>query len=120
MGILEKINRFPPFLVRAVARKNRGRDYMTLADIAEKSGLPVKTIQRISKKARWDDIPLAVADKFALACGVDLLRIRRHVEFMKRRRKVHMEKNPTFYTHLMSQGVRALRKSAASRSEVAG
>lgn len=88
MTLLEKLNRFPPFVCRLVARKLHGREALSEREIAERSGLSRKHVRTLSHARTWDNIPLATADRFAAGCGVNLAIPWRHVEWLKRRKKI--------------------------------
>lgn len=88
MTLRERLNRFPPFLCRSVARKGRGYEMLNLREIAKRSGLPLATVSRIAYLRTWDSLSLGVIERFSLACGVDVLHPRRHVDWLKRRKKL--------------------------------
>ena len=60
---------------------------MTRREIAEQSGLSLSQVDRLSLLARWDGVRLDVAERFSLACGVNLARPSRHVDWLRRRPK---------------------------------
>lgn len=85
----EKIDRFPPSLVIAQARKNRGRKAMSYAEIAAAAGLSRVQVIRLSRLTHWpDSVSLGTYSKLTEACSVDPLHPRRAFDYLKRRRKV--------------------------------
>ena len=101
MTLTEKLNRMPPFLCRLMARRN-GRE-ISNRRLSENSGIPLTTIRRISVRTSWDDVPVAMAQRFSVACGVDLLRQNRSLEYFKRRKFHHIKKskNYKYYNRLL-------------------
>lgn len=100
-GLREKLNKFPPFLCRFVARKKHGLRPVTDQEIADASGLSISTVCWLSKLKLWDTISLDTIERFSTACGVNLLHTARHVDFLKRRKKVHAKKFPKRYFKLL-------------------
>jgi hypothetical protein len=47
---------------------------MSHTEIAERSGLPPRTVQRIASAKSWDGIKLGTASKFLAGCGVDIVK----------------------------------------------
>lgn len=82
------LDKFPPFLCRAVARNSTRTKALTVEAIATASGLTKRTVQRLSNKTSWDGISVEVAFSFATACGIDLINpkgvTRRKVTWTKR------------------------------------
>lgn len=91
MTILEKCNKFPPFLCRLVARKVHGRQPMTNAEIARKSGLSIANVDKLARARNWNHCTLKTVAAFAMGCGVDLLRPRRHLDYLRRRKKAQWQ-----------------------------
>lgn len=114
MTLLEKLNKFPPILCRAVARKNRGREPMSLRDIADQSGLALSTVCELSQRRTWTNATLETIQKFSAACGVDLLHPRRHLYFIKHRKKtIWSGKNRPYYRKLLQE----IAKGSSQKSE---
>lgn len=81
MSLAPHLNRIPPFLCAAIAK---GRNPpLSPREIATRSGIPLRTVERISGKIMWDSIKVGVAHRFALACGVDLLRQSRTKNYLR-------------------------------------
>lgn len=87
--LLEKLDQFPPFLIRLCAR--RGRKAMTDRQLAAASGLSTNTVFRISHRSSWESISIGAASRFITASGVDILRPRRLKEFVKRGKFSHLK-----------------------------
>ena len=98
----DTLNRFPPFLCRLVARKGRGKGckMLTLSEISMASGLDVSTVSRLSKRRKWDKEPVWVVSKFAEGCGVNLMHPRRHLDYLKRRKKISIKRREKYYLRL--------------------
>lgn len=79
---------FPPCLCRYIAR-HRGRG-LSNEDLASRSGLSTATIRKLSRQTSWDGVSVSVALAYAKACGVDFLRLRRQIDFIKRRKMAHV------------------------------
>lgn len=81
MSLPAHLNRLPPFLCAAIAK---GRNPpLSPREIAAKAGIPLRTVERISGKVMWDSVKIGVAHRFALACGVDLLRPNRTLNYLR-------------------------------------
>lgn len=78
-----RLESFPPFLVRLAARR-RGRR-MTRREIAHTSGLSGRTVDRLSRGRSWNNVTAAVIFAYTEACGVDLMNLRAHRDYLKRR-----------------------------------
>lgn len=100
--MLSKLNKFPPYLCRAVARKRELPK--TNMEIADDSGLSLSTVLRISKMKDWGEVTVAAADAFSRGCGVDLMRPRRHLDWLKRRKHAAWRQNPAFVKRLFQTG----------------
>lgn len=90
MILSEKLNRIPPYLCRYVARTRDGRRGLTHAEIARAAKLNVSTVKEISFALSFDNFTVKTATAFSIACGVNHLAAERVVEFLKRRRRVHV------------------------------
>jgi hypothetical protein len=101
MLLIEKLDRMPPFLCRLMARRN-GRSPSN-KDLSKDSGIPLTTLRRICEKKTWADVPVGMAQRFSVACGVDLLRQTRSLEYFKRRKFAHIKKSPNlkYYNKLL-------------------
>jgi hypothetical protein len=90
-NLLELVNRMPPAMCRCCARKNRGYAFLSTREMAALSGLARTTVAALSKKTTWEGVPVDTMVKFSLACGVNHLRARRQVEYIRRSKVVHMK-----------------------------
>lgn len=85
MPLVESLDRLPPCIVRMVARKpNRHGQRMSLHEIAIASGLSYGAVLRLSVKKTWANVPPATIDRFARACGVDILKPGRTMKYLRR------------------------------------
>ncbi len=94
MRLLERLNKFPPFLCRLVARKNHGEELLSERDIAKRSGLARDYVRRLSRLTAWDQVPTKTVQRFSDACGVNLLAPWRHVHWLRRRKTAWLKKKP--------------------------
>lgn len=71
-----------PSEVRLLARRNGKR--VTTPEIARRARLSINTINLIARRDTWAGIKIGVAERFATACGHDLLRPRRTLQYLRR------------------------------------
>lgn len=64
---------------------------MSHRDIATASGLSKTKVAELSLKRSWEGVPIEQVEAFARACGVDLLRPKRALEYLRRAKRVHMQ-----------------------------
>lgn len=69
-SIWSKLDRFPPALVRLLAKHSNGTA-MTDANLVFDSGLRLADVKRLSFLTSWDDVPVRDMECFVKACGVD-------------------------------------------------
>lgn len=93
MTLLDKLNRFAPYICRFVARTKDGRRGLTANEISAEAGLPLKKVYEISRLKKWDDVKLGDAVAFAKGCGVNMLHLRRHKYHLKSHKNIHALKN---------------------------
>lgn len=79
--LLDTLDRLPPFGVFALARKRRRRP--RLVDLVASSGLSQRTFCRIARKITWSGVKAADIDAFCSACGVNILRPDKHINYLK-------------------------------------
>jgi AraC-like DNA-binding protein len=105
LTLLEKLNRFPPALCRLVARVGKGRGCrpLTIDEIAAISGLSPCTVYRLSKAMTWAYETGLIISAFSAGCGVDLLNTRRHREYLTRRKRWHLSKQPKYFSRLLKR-----------------
>jgi len=72
---------FPPFVVAALARK--GRRSPTMQEIAATSGLPLRTVARISSLFSWRDVNFGNIELFCRGCAFDLKSIRKQAQYLR-------------------------------------
>jgi hypothetical protein len=107
MNLLQLADRFPPAVCRYLARKDHGHSPMSHRDIAKASGLPKTKVAELSLKKSWKGVPIDVVVRFSSACGVDLLRSKKTLSYIRRAKRVHLQ-NATpaqkkFFIRLFSQ-----------------
>lgn len=81
-SLLTHFDVLPPCIVRFLARHNGRR--VTSQEIATKAKMSRLTVIRYSQMKSWKTIPVGVAERFSRACGHDLLRPRRNLQFLAR------------------------------------
>jgi hypothetical protein len=69
-SIWSKLDRFPPILVRLLAKHSNGTA-MTDAQITENSGLWLSDVKRLSFLTTWNEVAVWDMQAFVKACGVD-------------------------------------------------
>lgn len=84
-SLLAKVEKFPPFLCRILARKNRGRAGLSHLELSKLSGLSKSKVAELSFKTTWAGIPVDIVDRFSTACGVNHLQTKLQVDFLVRR-----------------------------------
>ena len=90
----DRLNEFPPALVRCMAReKIKGKRVRALSDeeVAIASDLSVDIVRGVSVQSSWDDIPVGLARKFCEGCRFDPL-----VSEDRNRAGSYMRSNPQF------------------------
>jgi hypothetical protein len=80
--LLEFIDRFPPFLVYALARKDLKA--ISREQIAAVSGIPFRTVIRISNRLSWAEMKIEDIDAFARGCNFNFFHIRLQSELIRR------------------------------------
>ncbi len=75
--LLDWLDAVPPWKCRAAAVKKDLRTRQTIripaVELSQMSGIPLRTISRISYLKSWDSVSIKVASAFAFACGVNLI-----------------------------------------------
>lgn len=84
MSLIEQLDRLPPCLVRLVARNGHSGQRLTLQALSQRSGLSYASLQRLSVRRSWRDVPLWMIDAYTSACGVDLLRPRAKLAYLRK------------------------------------
>src|SRR5688572_19186637 len=67
-----RLERFPPILLRLLARERRGRP-LTVNEIAARAGLPVSEVVEMSHLLSWHHVTMAKFLGFCDGCRIDLL-----------------------------------------------
>ena len=84
-SLIQWLDRFPPCIVRILARKNAGRRGMTNQEIAARSGLTSAAVGKIANRTTWYGLKVDTIDRFCLGCGFNHTRTNRHADFLRRR-----------------------------------
>lgn len=98
----QRLNRYPPILVRLLAQHRRGRQRFVPTDqeIAELGGLPIAEVKRLSYSTSWEQIPVDLAYRFLAGCQIDLERrsTLNRLEYMRAGggRLTHLQRSPLF------------------------
>lgn len=71
MKFYERARRFPPGLIRLLARKKNSKP-LTNDEIASASGLSAYEVVLISQKTDWRGIDIDTMRRFTRGCGIDL------------------------------------------------
>jgi hypothetical protein len=98
----EKLDRFPPLVVRLLARTSRsegGQRALTTAEIAARSGLSISEVKTLSTFTTWTDVSIGTMQAYLKGCGADL------------DNRDWLRKNAAYMAHIRSLP-RYLRKSA--------
>ena len=96
LSFAEKLIRFPPVVVRLLARVYHGPgpdgcEAICDDEIARNSGLQVEFVRQLSKLTTWDHVEWAIIVVFLRGCGVDLDErawVRRNTRYMKELRSL--------------------------------
>lgn len=94
MSLLGKIDKFPPFVCRLLARTKHGYRGLSHSDIARMSGLARSTVAELSFKTTWAGVRVDVIDRFAGACNVDFFHTKHQVQALLHRQKVYIYRAP--------------------------
>jgi len=91
-NLIDRLNKFPPFLCRFVARDKSGQKPISNIEISRRTGISVVTIAKISRMRSWDNLKLSTIQSFSNACGVNLLSTSEQRRFLRRRKKIYAKK----------------------------
>lgn len=90
MTLLERLDRFPPFLVRLCARAGHGHRRLTVRQIAERSGLSKSTVANLAVQTSWEHCTIHQIEAFTRGCGVDLFHLKDHRKFLRERKWAYL------------------------------
>ena len=114
MTVWAKLSKFPPVLVRLLARENG--EAMSDTRIAEASGgaVSVADVKRLSYLKSWDDVSVRHMRWFCIACGADFEdrnTLRNLNRYMKNPRFEHLRrhKNWPHFKELLALYAETLR-----------
>lgn len=102
--IIQQCDQLPPILVRFLARKNYR--LLPLRTIARESGLSVYAVECISRLTSWRALSLENGLAFSKACGHDLLRPRRNLQYV-----AHFLKTGRGFSHLNKSQLKQFAKA---------
>lgn len=68
-----KLDRFPPVVIRLLARDQHGRRVVALTDaqIVHRSGLSLGEVRHLSRQTSWGDITIDAMLAFCKGCGAN-------------------------------------------------
>jgi hypothetical protein len=96
----EKLEKFPPVLVRLLAKDTQGRG-LTDHEVAAASGLPVADVKRLSYLTSWDNVSNHDTRRFLSGCGCDLFTPRHYKTLSQYRRRtskfVHLTRHANWH-----------------------
>lgn len=107
--------RFPPCLVRMLARYPRG-PLLTDAQIAERGQLPAGTVRVLSGHLDWDYVDISVMRRFLAGCGIDFenrIRMKRLAEYLARNPKLIYLRNDAEWATRWKPLIQKWRKARA-------
>lgn len=83
--LLETADVIPPNLCRLLARRMDGsRKPITREEIAERSGLSLGMIDKLSTRKTWKGVDIDVVDAFRKGCGITVENQSYHMRYAKR------------------------------------
>lgn len=91
MTIFQKAERLPPFVCRLLARSKNGWKPLSHSDIAKASGIARSTVAKLSSLTSWKGVAIDVADRFAAACGVNLLTPGKYFFMLRKLKLAHLK-----------------------------
>lgn len=80
--LLAYLDILPPIICRMLARERQRP--LTAREIAERSGLAIKTVRHVSKLKSWANVQVRIADAFRTACGVTPLTHHKQLFYLRR------------------------------------
>lgn len=97
-SLLQQLDRTPPFWIFALARTRENGLHarrLTRQEVSMRSGLALRTIDRLSTRISWRNVTVEQVDAFMSGCGTNLPVDRRFVKnvFKRGGRLPHLTKN---------------------------
>lgn len=94
---IPRLKEYPPFLIYALARERHGSRWerISLAKISADSGLPTRTVTRLTNRMDWRGVKCEVIEAFLKGCRVDPWRMNRHLTFLQK----HINRIPYMLDH---------------------
>lgn len=102
--IIQQCDQLPPALVRFLARKNYR--LLSIKAIARASGLSAYAVECIARLPSWRGLSLENGLAFSKACGHDLLRPRRNLQYVS-----HFLKTGRGFSHLNASQLKQFAKA---------
>lgn len=102
--IIQQCDILAPCIVRFLARKNYR--LLSVLAIAHASGLSACCVKNISRLSSWKSLPLEDCLAFSRACGHDLLRPRRNLQYVS-----HFLKTGRGFSHLNASQLKQFAKA---------
>lgn len=87
---------------------------MSHNDISRASRLPKTTVAELSFKRSWEGVPVDIAVRFAIACGVNHLNCRRQLQFFRRKKHTYIYNGDGNQRRLYARLLAALKEWAKS------
>jgi hypothetical protein len=82
LNLIEWINRLNPKRCRLVARD--GKRPRSSLEIALKSGLSLRKVERLSVRETWAGVPIETIMAFREGCGITMANENRHIQYLVR------------------------------------
>jgi len=82
LTLVEWLDQLNPKRCRLVART--GKRAWTSAEIAGRSGLSVRKVERLSVRDTWMDVPIETVQAFWIGCGITMANRNRHLHYLIR------------------------------------
>ncbi|NDJ15523.1 MAG: hypothetical protein EBY17_30840 [Acidobacteriia bacterium] len=82
MTLLQKLDRIPPFLCIAIGTGRK--DGPSMLELAESTGIPIRTLERISSRTTWARIRTDTIGQISLHCSVDLIDVGPTMRYLKK------------------------------------
>ena len=112
-NIWGKFHRYPPVLVRLLARHPNGEAMSDTEIVSE--GLTLADVKRLSYLPSWDDVPVVLLYRFVTRCGVDFAnpdRMKVLNRYLKNARFEHLRRHKMWpeFRSMLSVYVTTLKK----------
>lgn len=102
--IIQQCDTLPPVIVRFLARRNYR--LLSILEISAASGLSACCVKNISRLSSWRGLSLEDCLSFSQACGHDLLRPRRNLQYVS-----HFLRTGLGFSHLSKTQLQQFAKA---------